>query len=227
MEAYRFEDSRASECAVRYLNGCRAILQVDGYAAYNELARSDRGDDGIALAGCWSHTADASSTSSTLEGAQKWQRRLSSGWRSFDRSRRPCSIKAPTHPSPRASKPPRRSSQISSTSGLAADLGKSNLAEAIRYAVSRRAIFERFLTDGRIELDSNIVERAIRPQTITKKNSLFVGSGQTWATIATLLQTAKINNIDPFAWLALTLQRIAKGWPSSQLDALMPWNHAA
>ena len=54
--------------------------------------------------------------------------------------------------------------------------GKSKLAEALRYAISRRAIFERFLTDGRIELDSNIVERAIRPQAITRKNSLFAGS---------------------------------------------------
>ncbi|BBO08109.1 hypothetical protein ABH991_007719 [Bradyrhizobium ottawaense] len=89
--------------------------------------------------------------------------------------------------------------------------GKSKLAEAIRYAVSRRSLFERFLTDGRIELDSNIVERAIRPQTITRKNSLFAGSdggGRTWATIATLLQTAKMNNVDPFAWLSLTLQRM-------------------
>ena len=70
--------------------------------------------------------------------------------------------------------------------------GKSKLAEAIRYAIARRDIFERFLTDGLIELDSNIVERAIRPQTITRKNSLFAGSdggGRTWATIATLLQT--------------------------------------
>lgn len=54
--------------------------------------------------------------------------------------------------------------------------GKSKLAKAIRYAVARRAIFEHFLTDGRIELDSNIVERAIRPQTITRKNSHFAGS---------------------------------------------------
>ena len=93
---------------------------------------------------------------------------------------------------------------------------------------TRRAIFERFLTDGRIELDSNIVERAIRPQTITRKNSLFAGSdggGRTWATIATLLQTAKMNNVDPFAWLTVTLQRIANGWSSSEIDALMPWNH--
>jgi len=108
--------------------------------------------------------------------------------------------------------------------------GKSKLAEAIRYAISRRAIFERFLTDGRIELDSNIVERAIRPQTIIRKNSLFAGSdsgGRTWATIATLLQTAKMNHVDPIAWLAQTLERIANRWPSSHIDALMPWNHAA
>jgi hypothetical protein len=107
--------------------------------------------------------------------------------------------------------------------------GKSKLAEAIRYAISRRAIFERFLTDGRIELDSNIVERAIRPQAITRKNSLFAGSdggGRTWATIATLLQTAKMNGIDPLAWLTQTLERIANGWPSSEIDALMPWNYA-
>jgi transposase len=70
--------------------------------------------------------------------------------------------------------------------------GKSKTAEAIRYALTRREALERFLTDGRIEIDSNIVERAIRPQTITRKNSLFAGSeggGRTWATVATLLQT--------------------------------------
>jgi transposase len=107
--------------------------------------------------------------------------------------------------------------------------GKSKLAEAIRYAISRRDIFERFLIDGRVEIDSNIVERAIRPQAITRKNSLFAGSdggGRTWATIATLLQTAKMNNVDPQAWLIQTLQRLANGWPSSEIDALMPWNHA-
>lgn len=63
----------------------------------------------------------------------------------------------------------------------------------IRYAVARRGALECFLADGRIEIDSNTVERAIRPQTITPKNSLFAGSdggGRTWATIATLLATA-------------------------------------
>jgi transposase len=108
--------------------------------------------------------------------------------------------------------------------------GKSKLAEALRYAISRRDIFERFLTDGRVEIDSNIVERAIRPQAITRKNSLFAGSdggGKTWATIATLLQTAKMNAVDPQAWLTQALERLANGWPSSEIDALMPWNYTA
>ncbi|WP_370881192.1 transposase domain-containing protein [Rhizobium mesoamericanum] len=71
------------------------------------------------------------------------------------------------------------------------------------------------------------IERAIRPQTITRKNSLFAGSeggGRTWATLATLLQTAKMNNVDPLDWLSQTLTRIAKGWPVSEIEALMPWN---
>lgn len=108
--------------------------------------------------------------------------------------------------------------------------GKSKLAEAIRYATSRRIALQRFLTDGRIEIDSNTVERAIRPQTITRKNALFAGShggGRTWATIATLLQTAKMNDVDPHAWLTQTLQRIAQRWPISQIEALMPWNFKA
>ena len=88
---------------------------------------------------------------------------------------------------------------------------KSKLAEAIRYGMRRRAAFERFLHDGRIDIDNNTVERAIRPQTITRKNALFAGSdggGRTWATIATLLATAKLSNVDPHAWLTLTLERI-------------------
>lgn len=109
-------------------------------------------------------------------------------------------------------------------------MGKAKLAEAMRYAISRREIFERFLTGGLVELNSNIVERAIRPQTITRKNSLFAGSdggGRTWATIATLLQTCRMNSVDPTAWLSQTLSRIANQWPRADLDALMPWNYKA
>ncbi|MGY3347158.1 hypothetical protein ACVI1I_006252 [Bradyrhizobium sp. USDA 4459] len=231
MVAYRFEDSRSGECAVRHLNGYRGILQVDGYTAYNKLARSDHGNDAITLAGCWSHSRRKFyelHVAGSSEVATTTVERMAKLWQ--------------LEKTVRGQTPDARvAARQEASAAIVADLfdlwqqtlprisGKSKLAEAIRYAVSRRAIFERFLTDGRIELDSNIVERAIRPQTITRRNSLFAGSdggGRTWATIATLLQTAKMNNVDPLAWLALTLQRIANGWPSSEIDALMPWNHA-
>ena len=80
-------------------------------------------------------------------------------------------------------------------------------------------VLERFLGDGRIEIDSHIVERA-----------LFAGShggGPDVAAIATLLQTAKMNDVDPFAWLSQTLECIANRWPISQIENLMSWNYKA
>ena len=232
MVAYRFEDSRAGECVARHLNGYRGILQVDGYTAYRTLAQSDRGNDGVLLAGCWSHSRRKFYELHVAESskvATATVERMATLWQ--------------VEESVRGQSPEARVAARQQTSAvIVADLfhlwqatlprvsGKSKLAEALRYAISRRAIFERFLTDGRIEFDSNIVERAIRPQAITRKNSLFAGSdggGRTWATIATLLQTAKMNNVDPLAWLSQTLERIANGWPSSEIDALMPWHYAA
>jgi transposase len=72
------------------------------------------------------------------------------------------------------------------------------------------------------------IRAIINIQAITRKNSLFAGSdggGRTWATIATLLQTAKVNSVDPQAWFTQTLERLANGWPSTEADALMPWNY--
>ncbi|NOJ44610.1 IS66 family transposase [Bradyrhizobium sp. WSM 1791] len=232
MVAYRFEDSRGSECVERHLAGFAGILQVDCYAAYNRLAKSAGANEGVRLAACFAHVRRrfyelhvnesshlATQTVTTMAGI--WA--IGADIRGQD-------------PATRAKARLERCEPIVST---LFDLwerevprlsGKSKLAEAIRYALSRRAALERFLTDGRIEIDSNIVERAIRPQTITRKNALFAGShggGRTWATIATLLQTAKMNDVDPHTWLTQTLDRIAQGWPITQIDALMPWNFKA
>jgi len=91
----------------------------------------------------------------------------------------------------------------------------------------RRHSVELFLTDGRIKIDSNIFERAIRPQTITRKNSLFAGSeggGNTQVTIASLLQTAKMNDVDPLAIRMSVRVSLASGRPAHDIEALMPWN---
>lgn len=232
MVAYRFEDSRATECVARHLSGYSGILQVDGYGAYSKLVRNDGGNDGVVLAGCWSHSRRKFyelHVAKSSKVATETVERMAELWEIEETARG-------QNPQARVAARQERSATIVRDlftlwqATLPRVSGKSKLAEALRYAISRRDVFERFLTDGRVELDSNIVERAIRPQAIIRKNSLFAGSdggGRTWATIATLLQTAKMNAVDPQAWLTQTLERLAKAWPSSEIEALMPWNYQA
>jgi transposase len=85
-----------------------------------------------------------------------------------------------------------------------------------------------FLEDGHLELDTNTVERAMRPVALGRKNALFAGAdsgGHHWAMVATLIQTAKLNNLDPLAWLTDVLERIVSGRTKrNELDTLLPWN---
>ena len=106
---------------------------------------------------------------------------------------------------------------------------RGGLAKAIRYALVRWPALCRFLDDGRVELDTNPVERAIRPIALGRKNHLFAGSdggGERWATVCSLIATAKLNNVEPFAYLKDVLQRMVDGHPMSRLDDLLPWNWA-
>jgi transposase len=230
MVAYRFEDSRGGKCPSRHLAGFAGLLQIDGYGAYKRLADPRRAGGPVVLAGCWAHlrryfyelhVADLSAAASwTVE-------RMAALWG--------------VEQEIRGSTPDiRQAARRTTSAAIVAELferweaelkripRKSKLAQAIRYGTRRRVEFERFLHDGRFDIDNNTVERTIRPQTITRKNSLFAGSdggGRTWSILATLLTTAKLNNVDPQAWLKLTLERIASGWPNRELDALMPWNY--
>ncbi len=83
-----------------------------------------------------------------------------------------------------------------------------------------------FLDDGRVEIDTNVVERAIRPNTLTRKNALFAGSdggARSWATAMTLIQTAKLNGIEPTAWLTDVLERVVSGQTKAhELHSLLP-----
>ena len=106
---------------------------------------------------------------------------------------------------------------------------RGTLAEAIRYALTRWTALCCFLDDGRIALDNNTVERAIRPIALGRKNHLFAGSDGgaiRWAVVASLLATAKLNNVEPFAYLRDVLERMSNAHPMSRLDDLLPWNWA-
>jgi hypothetical protein len=112
---------------------------------------------------------------------------------------------------------------------LAAVLQKSPIAEAIRYALSRWEGLCRFPEDGRVEIDSNVVERAIRPLALNRKNALFAGSdggGEHWAVLASLVETCKLSTVDPEAYLADVFTRLVAAHPVSRLDELLPWNWA-
>ncbi len=109
---------------------------------------------------------------------------------------------------------------------LAAVSGKSTIAGAIRYALSRWEGLTRFLDDGRIEIDSNVVERSIRPIALGRKNHLFAGSdggGEQWAVIASLVETCKMNAVDPQAYLHDVLSKIVARHPMGRIDELLPF----
>jgi len=103
--------------------------------------------------------------------------------------------------------------------------GKSKLAEAIRYALNRMPKARAYLDDGRLELDNNICERSIRPVALGRKNYLFMGSiggGKVAAIAYTLIETAKMNDVDPEAWLTWVLERLPDH-KINRIDELMPW----
>ncbi len=105
----------------------------------------------------------------------------------------------------------------------------SPAAKAIRYALNHREGLERSLKDGRVEIDSNVVERAIRPVVLSRKNALFASGddgGARWAAVASLVETCKLNAVEPQRYFTDLLTRLVNGWPNSRIGELMPWHWA-
>ena len=106
---------------------------------------------------------------------------------------------------------------------------KSPLAKAINYALKRMPKARPYLDHGILELDNNTAERAIRPVTLGRKNFLFMGSeagGDAAAIAYTLMETCKLNHVNPEAWLTWVLAKI-QDHPARKIDELLPWNYQA
>ncbi|AWC23638.1 hypothetical protein ASC75_00005 [Aminobacter sp. DSM 101952] len=221
---YLFAPDRKAERPVSHLQHFKGVLHVDGYAGFEQLTA--KGD--IVLAACWAHTRRkfyevAEATGSPV--ADEALRRISEIYAVEAEVRG----QSPAH---RLIARRQRSKPIVTDlrAWLEAQLpripGRSTLAEAIRYTLSRREGLMRFLYDGRVELDTNPVERAIRPVALGRKNHLFAGSdggGGRWAIVCSLVETAKLNGVEPYAYLADVLQRMLDGHPVNSLDDLLPW----
>jgi transposase len=226
--AFVYAPDRTAKQPITHLAGFTGVLQVDGYAGYRTLAK--RND--VQLAFCWSHVrrrfyelaaagpapiaSEALERIAGLYAIEKDIRGRNAEERRAVRQDRSRPIIDDLEPWLHAK--------------LALISQKTKLAEAIRYALSRWNGLTHFLDDGRIEIDSNVVERSIRPIALNRKNALFAGSdggGEHWATVASLIETCKLNGIDPHAYLSDVITKIVNGHPNSRINELLPWAYAA
>jgi transposase len=229
--AYLYAPGRGAEHAIRPLAGFTGILQVDGYAAYQTLADPGRAGGPVTLAYCWSHVRRrfyeiAQGGNAPIAEAALQRINALYHVEAMIRGQAPEPRQAVRH---EHSKPLVNDLRTWLDSQLAKVPRRARIAEAIRYALKLWSGLRLFLDDGRIEIDTNVVERTIRPIALTRKNALFAGSDQGgvhWGVIASLIETCKLNAVDPEAYLADVLSRLVNRHPASQIDQLMPWAYA-
>ena len=239
---YYASRDRSGEHPERHLKSFAGILQADAYSGYIRLYHADRRPRPIVEALCWSHgrrkffeladiaaNARRGSDASPISPiALEAVRRIDAV---FDIEREINGLSAEDR---RAARRARSASLVAALEewmrAERAKLSRHNaVAKAIDYMLTRWPAFSRFLDDGRICLTNNAAERALRGLALGRKSWLFAGSergAERAAVHYTLIQTAKLNDVDPQAWLADTLSKIAET-PQSRLSELLPWTWTA
>jgi transposase len=224
--AYFYSPDRKGEHPQLHLKSFKGILHADGYAGFNAVF--DGGQ--VTEAACWAHVRRKFFDVHAANGSPIAREAL-------DRIGALYGIEAGLR-----GKPPdeRQRCREQQSRPLLDDLkawfettlpklsGKSDLAKAMRYTVSRQDALTHYIHDGRIEIDNNAVERSIRGIALGRKNYLFAGSdagGERAAAIYSLIETAKLNGIDPEAYLRDVLTRIADH-PINRVAELLPWNYS-
>lgn len=230
--AYIYAEDRKAIRPTAHLAGFDGVLQVDGYPGFKRLA-GERADNSVKLAFCWVHMRRPfyqfhASTKSPL--AADVLARIASLY-AIEAEIRGTSAENRRAVRTARSRPIVEALHVWLQQQVPRLPGGSDLARAMRYALRHWEGLTAFLDDGRIEMDTNVVERAIRPVTLNRKNALFAGSdggARHWAIAMTLIGTAKLNGIEPMAWLTDVLERIVSGRTKvNELDSLLPWNWKA
>jgi transposase len=239
---FYYSRDRGGAHPVRHLAGYAGILQADAYSGYNKLYEADRRPGPIIEAGCWVHARRPFFLLADIEANS---RRKAEGKTAgvisplaLEAVRRIDTLFEIERSINRQSIERRRQVRQELSAPLIADLGAwlhehrpklsrgNDLARAMDYILKRWAAFTLFLDDGRVCLTNNAAERALRGIALGRKSWLFAGSdrgGQRAATMYSLIVTAKMNDVDPQAWLADVLDRIAEH-PARDIDDLLPWN---
>jgi transposase len=229
---YVYAEDRKGEHPAAHLAGFRGVLQVDGYGGFKSLL-ADRPAGEIRLSFCWAHCRRRFYEIHQAIGsplAEEALRRIGELYAIEAEVRgRPAEERRTARQE--RSKPLVEALHSWLTAQLERVSGKSGLAEAIRYALRHWPGLVLFLEDGRVELDTNTVERAIRPIALGRKNALFAGSdggARHWAIVASLVATARLHGVEPQAWLTDALERMVSGRTKAhELERLLPWTWQA
>ena len=228
--AFTYAPGRSGKHAVDILKGFDGILQVDGYTGYNRVIDPKR-QANIRLAYCWAHARRKLfelTKNSAAPIAQEGLRQITALYRIETHIR---SLPASQRLAVRKDKSAPMVANFKNwlEQARAQVSAKSPTGEALKYIAKYWDGLILFLTDGRIEMDNNTVERTIRPIAIGRKNSLFAGheaGAQNWAVLASLIETCKLNGIEPHSYLTRTLTAIVNGHRQSQISELLPWGYA-
>jgi transposase len=227
--AFTYAPGRGGIHAERILQGFSGVLHVDGYAGYNRLIAPDRVGPYIRLAYCWAH-ARRKLVEITRNGAapiaEEGVKRIGELYR-IEAELRGLEPEARLVGRLERSAPLIAAMHIWLVYHRARVAAKSPFGEALAYIAKYWGGLKLFLTNGRIEIDNNSVERTIRPIALNRKNSLFAGhdaAAENWATIASLVETCKLNAVDPMTYLTSTLTAIVNGHKQTRIDELLPWN---
>ena len=229
---YYFSPDRQGEHPRRHLKNSAGILQADAYSGFRKLYEADHpgGSPRFVEAACWAHLRRdfhdvwAATKSEIARDALDRIGALYDVEREIS-GRSPDVRRAARQ---KLSAPKVEAFKAWSETQLARIPGKGDLAKAFRYALNRWPSFCLFLEDGRVAIDNNPAERAMRPIGVGRRNWLFAGSdtgGETLARAMTLIESAKMNGLDPQAYLADLLDRI-HDHKINRLDELLPWNWA-
>ncbi|WP_322887509.1 IS66 family transposase (plasmid) [Sinorhizobium medicae] len=226
---YYFAPDWKQEHVHRHLKQASGILQADGYKGYGKLY--EPGADGARRfreAACWAHwRRDFHDiwTSNKSEIAREALDRIGALYDiERDLAGRPDGIRLAARQ--KHSKSKVEAFRVWAEAQLTRIPGKGDLAQAFRYGLSRWSSFCLFLDDGRVAIDNNAAERALRPIGVGRRNWLFAGAdtgAETLARAMTIIETAKMNGIDPQAYLADVLDRI-QDHKINRLDELLPWH---
>lgn len=225
---YRFTSDRSGIHPQAELKHFTGLLQADGYAGYEKLYAGGR----VREVACWAHfrrkifenhlghpTPLTTDLLERIAGLYKIEEEIRGEPPDV---RRRCRQER--------SKPQIDALRVAIDDALRCLSPKSAMAKALVYGRKRWHALTRFLDEGTAEIDNNIAERAMRSVAIGRKNWLFAGSragGERAAAIYSVIETCKLNGIEPQAYITETIEKIASGWPASRWDELMPWNWTA